>query len=241
MILSRATARTFWGDEDPIGRTVRRVADGKDFTVVGIVGDVRSTTLNRESPALYYSSGSRTWPLMDVVVRTQSDPASVMATVRQKIRALDPELPLSNIRPMTRVGLDERGAAPPQRDAARRLRVRGAAGRRDRHLRRARLFRLAADEGARPAHGARRGPRRCPAVDCPRGHDRRDRRHHRRDSRSRRDQPDAVGARVRRLCLGSQRPTCGVSGTLAMVALVSCVVPAVRASRVDPMEALRLD
>ncbi len=101
MILSRATARTFWGDEDPIGRTVRRVADGKDFTVVGIVGDVRSTTLNRESPALYYSSGSRTWPLMDVVLRTQSDPASIMATVRQKIRALDPELPLSNIRPMT--------------------------------------------------------------------------------------------------------------------------------------------
>ena len=57
MIVSRATARTFWGDEDPIGRTVRRVADGKDFTVVGIVGDVRSTTLNRESPALYYSGG----------------------------------------------------------------------------------------------------------------------------------------------------------------------------------------
>ena len=56
MIVSRATARTFWGDEDPIGRTVRRVADGKDFTVVGVVGDVRSTTLNRESPALYYSA-----------------------------------------------------------------------------------------------------------------------------------------------------------------------------------------
>ena len=74
MILSRAAARTFWGDEDPIGRIVRRVADNKDFTVVGIVGDVRSTTLNRESPALYYSSGSRTWPLMDVVLRAQSDP-----------------------------------------------------------------------------------------------------------------------------------------------------------------------
>ena len=55
MIVSRATARAFWGDEDPIGRGCRRVADAKDFTVVGIVGDVRSTTLNRESPALYYS------------------------------------------------------------------------------------------------------------------------------------------------------------------------------------------
>src|SRR6185295_1869533 len=101
MIVSRATARTFWGDEEPIGRTVRRVADGKDFTAVGIVGDVRTTTLNRESPALYYSSGSRTWPLMDVVLRTQGDQASIMTSVRQKVRALDPELPLSNIRTMT--------------------------------------------------------------------------------------------------------------------------------------------
>ena len=55
-----------------------------------------------------------------------------------------------------------------------------------------------------------------------------------------RDQPGAVSARVRRLGLGS-RTYVGVSGTLAVVALVSCVVPAVRAARVDPMEALRLD
>jgi putative ABC transport system permease protein len=100
MIVSRATTRTFWGDDHPLGRTVRRVADAKDFTVVGVVGDVRSTTLNRESPALYYSSGARTWPLMDIVVRTDGDPASVMSAVRQKVRELDPELPLSNVRPM---------------------------------------------------------------------------------------------------------------------------------------------
>jgi putative ABC transport system permease protein len=100
MIVSRATARTFWGDEDPIGRIVRRVADARDFTVVGVVGDVRSTTLNRESPALYYSSGAVTWPLMDIVVRTAGDAAPVMAASRQKVRDLDPELPLSNVRPM---------------------------------------------------------------------------------------------------------------------------------------------
>jgi hypothetical protein len=101
MIVSRATARTFWGDDDPLGRTVRRVADGKDFTVVGIVGDVRSTTLNRESPALYYSSGARTWALMDIVVRTAGDPGPVLAAIRRTVHAIDPELPLSNVRPMT--------------------------------------------------------------------------------------------------------------------------------------------
>src|SRR5262245_34371934 len=100
MIVSRATARTFGGDEDPIGRTVRRVADAKDFTVIGVVGDIRSTTLNRESPALYYSSGVATWPLMDIVVRADGDAGPMLSAIRQKVRELDPELPLSNTRPM---------------------------------------------------------------------------------------------------------------------------------------------
>jgi len=100
MIVSRATARTFWGEDDPIGRTVRRVADGKDFTVVGVVGDVRSTTLNRESPALYYSAGYRTWALMDIVARGEGDTASVVTAIRRKVREMDPDVPIANVRPM---------------------------------------------------------------------------------------------------------------------------------------------
>jgi hypothetical protein len=101
MIVSRGTARILWGDEDPIGRTIRRVADKKDFTVIGVVGDVRSQGLNRESPALYYSSGVRTWPLMDVVVRSEVDRAALMGSIRREVRKLDPDLPLTNVRPMT--------------------------------------------------------------------------------------------------------------------------------------------
>ncbi len=100
MIVSLATARRFWGDGDPLGKPVRRVADSKDFTVIGVVGDVRSTTLNRESPALYYSSGAVTWPPMDIVVRTAGDATSVIAAIRQTVREIDPELPLSNVRAM---------------------------------------------------------------------------------------------------------------------------------------------
>src|SRR2546430_8799054 len=39
------------------------------ISVVGVVGDVRSTTLTQESPALYYPMAIRVWPLMDIVVR----------------------------------------------------------------------------------------------------------------------------------------------------------------------------
>jgi putative ABC transport system permease protein len=101
MIVSRAAARTFWGDGDPLGRIVQRVADKKNFSVVGLVGDIRSTTLNRESPTVYYSAGSRLFPLTDVVIRTAVDPSSVMGSVRETVRRMDAQLPLASVRPMS--------------------------------------------------------------------------------------------------------------------------------------------
>src|SRR5262249_24810841 len=100
MVVSRAAARTFWGDADPIGRIVRRVADKRDFTVIGVVGDVRNTTQNQESPTVYYSGAARLFTLTDLVIRTTSDPAPVMRTVRAKVREMDAQLALSTVRPM---------------------------------------------------------------------------------------------------------------------------------------------
>jgi putative ABC transport system permease protein len=116
MIVSRAAARTFWGGADPVGRIVRRVADRKDFTVVGVVGDIRSTTLNNESPTVYYSASFRLFPLTDVVMRTSLDPSSVMGAVRETVRKMDAQLPLSNVRPMA--DLISTSAAQPRFSAA---------------------------------------------------------------------------------------------------------------------------
>jgi len=99
-IVSQATAKKFWGDADPIGRTLHRTADNRAFTVIGVVGDVRSTTLNQESPALYYPIAARVWPLMDIVVRTDVPPATVLPMMRQKVHELDAELPLATVRTM---------------------------------------------------------------------------------------------------------------------------------------------
>ena len=99
-IVSQATARKFWGEMDPIGRTLRRAADSRLFTVIGVVGDVRSTTLNQESPALYYPMAARVWPLMDVVVRTDSSPEALLPMVRQKVHELDAGLPVATVRTM---------------------------------------------------------------------------------------------------------------------------------------------
>jgi putative ABC transport system permease protein len=101
IIVSQSTAHTFWGDENPIGRTLRRSADPTvPFTVVGVVGDVRSTQLSQESPTFYYSITTRTLPLMDVVVRTDAPPESLLPTIRKQIKALDPDLPMANVKTM---------------------------------------------------------------------------------------------------------------------------------------------
>ncbi|HEX4494393.1 MAG TPA: ABC transporter permease [Thermoanaerobaculia bacterium] len=101
IIVSQATAHTFWGDGNPLGRTLRRSADPKTpFTVVGVVGDVRSTQLSQESPAFYYSITTRTNALMDVVVRTDAAPESLVPAIRKQIKALDPDLPMANVKTM---------------------------------------------------------------------------------------------------------------------------------------------
>jgi putative ABC transport system permease protein len=101
MIVSAATAKKFWGDADPIGRMLYRAADPtQGFAVVGVVGDVRNTTLSTESLTLYYSTAWRVWPLMDLVVRTSGAPESIMPAVREKIHEIDPDLALANVKSM---------------------------------------------------------------------------------------------------------------------------------------------
>ena len=107
-IVSQDAAKKLWGDSDPIGRTFYRAADANKtmFTVVGIVADVRNTALNQQSPALYYPLAWRVGlarpkvVVMDVVARTEGSPNALVPTLRQKVLELDSEIPLANVRTM---------------------------------------------------------------------------------------------------------------------------------------------
>jgi putative ABC transport system permease protein len=99
-IVTPETARKFWGDDDPIGRDLI-LGTGRRFTVVGVAAGVRNAALSRDiAPAMYFPAAARLWPLMDVVVRTAGKPEAALTAIRQRLHALDSELPMSNVRTM---------------------------------------------------------------------------------------------------------------------------------------------
>ena len=102
MIVSQSAASKFWGDADPIGRTLRPSAKPEiAYTIVGEVGDVHDQLLNQQVPQLYYAISQRgSWPLMDVVVRASGSPEALLPTIRQRIARLDRGLALANVNTM---------------------------------------------------------------------------------------------------------------------------------------------
>jgi putative ABC transport system permease protein len=97
IILSADMARRFWPDEDPIGRVILY---GSPYRVVGVVGDVRNTNLASDArPTMYFSSTQFINTQMALVIRTKGD-IPVAAVVRKAVSALDPQLAVFNVRSM---------------------------------------------------------------------------------------------------------------------------------------------
>jgi putative ABC transport system permease protein len=106
MIVSQSTAQKFFGDADPIGKALRPSAKPElAYTIVGVVGDIRDQALNQQTPTLYYGLQQRgTWPLMDVVVRsdarTDGSAEALLPSIRQRVHDLDAGLALANVNTM---------------------------------------------------------------------------------------------------------------------------------------------
>jgi putative ABC transport system permease protein len=104
VLITEAAARQYFPGEDPIGKTIRLGwgrGPGKPRAggeVVGIVGDIKDAALNEPNPPQIYMP-LRQWPVsfMTVVVTTSVPPASMAEAVRAQVAAIDPNLPLSNV------------------------------------------------------------------------------------------------------------------------------------------------
>lgn len=102
MVINETMARRHFGGDDPIGRVVAN-PHGK-ARVVGIVGDVRHYGLDREPRAeLFMPAWQQSLNGMAFVVRTASDPNRFVDAVRRQILAVDAEQPIFDASPMVDV------------------------------------------------------------------------------------------------------------------------------------------
>jgi predicted permease len=102
-VVSESFAKRYWPGEDPIGRSFMMAFNER--TVVGVVGDVRVRGLERPSePQVYvpYRQIEDGWmPFYapkELVVRSSSDPTTLVPTIRAIVRTADPDLPLARVR-----------------------------------------------------------------------------------------------------------------------------------------------
>jgi putative ABC transport system permease protein len=106
VVISETLARRFFAGENPIGRQliVRLDPPYRPWEIVGVVGDIKGNSLDQDiRPSVWIPHTQLSPGQMTFLIRTEQDPLSLVSTVRQSIRALDPELPLTDVMTMDEV------------------------------------------------------------------------------------------------------------------------------------------
>ena len=242
VVISKQFARQYFPGEDPVGRTIHVPAhNDADYEIVGVVGDTLWQVGKPVEPTMYF-------PILEggldhgltLAIRTDSDPLAMSVPVQKQIAGLDSELPVSNVQTMQQAIGDSLGNASfsaalvlsfavlslvlasvglygvlsylmTQRTTE--LGVRMALG-----AQRDQVLRLILFDGLKPAIiGLALGSAASAGI-----------------------------TQLIRSMLYDTRPLdptvyVAVTFTLLMVATLACMIPAWRASRLDPMQALRAE
>ncbi len=110
-VLSARAAERVWPGQDPIGKRFSRGdPDGPWFEVVGVAGDVRGSGIDQAPQAIVYVPlWVRTPQSASVAVRAAGDPASVTAQLRRAVWSVDSQVPLADV--MTMSGIERQSTA----------------------------------------------------------------------------------------------------------------------------------
>jgi predicted permease len=118
LIISEMLAKRLWPQSDPIGHQIKWGGDqssGPWMTVVGVVGDVNQSALGTSAIAQTYEPVFQqpdARPILNfyrevhVLIRSERDPSAILAALRGELQRLDPALPVSDAAPMSDVVLD---------------------------------------------------------------------------------------------------------------------------------------
>ena len=115
VMINQTMARRYWPNEDPIGKRIkpqfpeakvpwRPASTNTWLTITGVVGDVKQTGVNDEQPAeIYLPYLQNPSSLMNLLVRSTSDPLRLVPAVRRQVLAVDVDQPVYNINTMENV------------------------------------------------------------------------------------------------------------------------------------------
>ena len=117
-IISETVARLYWPNSNPIGSHFRIIARqysgeslgaGQTFAVIGVVKDVRNGNLWSPNPDIYVPFAQHPAPSVSLVVRSAVPPLSAMPAIRGALSELDPEQPINRIRTFDEIVADQYG------------------------------------------------------------------------------------------------------------------------------------
>jgi putative ABC transport system permease protein len=104
VIINQALAKKYWPQNDAVGKRIRVGPEGSAWmTIVGVVGNVNHVGLDSEPDfASYEPHGKRPWSEMTVVVRTTVEPSALVGPVQAALRAAEREILIEDVITMGR-------------------------------------------------------------------------------------------------------------------------------------------
>jgi putative ABC transport system permease protein len=98
-IIDEFLVRKYFADRSPIGQEIQRGPKSK-ATIVGVVGSINSIDLGQPvtKERLYYPAAQQAPRSMAVVIKTELDPMSLVPQLRAAVQAIDPEQPIADVR-----------------------------------------------------------------------------------------------------------------------------------------------
>jgi len=96
-VISQGAARLLFGDEDPIGKHLKDGASRKAYEIIGVVGDTRWHIALPPQPTLFWPIYGNGYSVARIVVRATKDVESLAMPVEKVISEMDPDLPVSGV------------------------------------------------------------------------------------------------------------------------------------------------
>jgi len=102
VIIGKTMADRIFSGRDPVGRRLKYAGvEAPPISIVGVVADVKITGLDQEiRPVIYYPFRQNASPFANLVVRTSTDPATLAGSIRNEIRNLEPAAAIFNVQAM---------------------------------------------------------------------------------------------------------------------------------------------